>query len=429
VPVTDREYARWETWKLREAGVRVYTTGVGVDSYGAGHPPDEGLLALLAWPAGNYRPAGTPQDLLEVFTAEGRELSARVLMASVVVTDRIPSNMRYIAGSASPTAEVLPDGGRADALLRWTFRDVALGGLPALSYRLQPLDSGVWPTNVEAVADYVDGLGYTGRSVFGVPFVAVIGPTATAEPTPTFLPASPTPSVTDTETPSPTPTPTASATPPETASPTPTALPTATSAPEPIYLPYAHRWRCKPGPRPVDIVLVMDTSTSMAGQKLAAARHAAGVFLGYLDLQVGQDRAAVVGFDVSARLVVALTADRGALTAGLGGLAIAPGTRIDLGLEAAIGELLGARARPDVDRAIVLLTDGLPMGGTEAAAAAQGTRARDAGISTWAVGLGSDVDPAFLARLTAAPERVLVAPGPEDLEAVYRRVASGIVCR
>ena len=429
LPVTDREYARWEGWKLREAGVRVYTTGVGVDSYGAGHPPDEGLLAVLAWPAHNYRPAGTPEDLLEIFAAEGRELSARVLMASVVVTDRIPPNMRYVPGSASPAAEVLSDGGNADALLRWTFREVALAGLPALSFRLQPLDPGVWPTNVEALADYVDGLGYAGRSVFGIPFVAVIGPTGTPEPTPTLLPASPTPTVTDTETPSPTPTWTATATRPETASPTPTALPTATPAPQPIYLPYASRWRCKPGPRPVDIVLAMDTSSSMAGEKLAAARHAANVFLDYLDLRLGQDRAAVVGFDGSARLVVALTADRGALSAGLGSLAIAPGTRIDLGLEAAIGELFGARARPDVDRAIVLLTDGLPMGGTEAAAEAQGTRARDAGVSTWAIGLGSDVDPAFLARLTAAAERVLIAPGPEDLEAVYRRVASGIVCR
>ena len=42
--VTDREHALWEGWQSREAGVRVLTTGVGVDSFGAGHPPDEGLL-------------------------------------------------------------------------------------------------------------------------------------------------------------------------------------------------------------------------------------------------------------------------------------------------------------------------------------------------------------------------------------------------
>jgi hypothetical protein len=77
LPVTDRDQARWEGWKLREAGVRMYTSGVGVDSFGAGHPPDEGLLGALAWPADGYRPAAAPADLVEVFATEGREISAR----------------------------------------------------------------------------------------------------------------------------------------------------------------------------------------------------------------------------------------------------------------------------------------------------------------------------------------------------------------
>jgi hypothetical protein len=94
-----------------------------------------------------------------------------------------------------------------------------------------------------------------------------------------------------------------------------------------------------------------------------------------------------------------------------------------------VAELTGPRYRPDVDRAIVLLTDGLPMPGTEGATVAQGAAARHAGAATWAIGLGPDVDPALLARVTGTAERVRIAPQPADLEAVYRQVASGIVCR
>jgi Ca-activated chloride channel family protein len=199
--------------------------------------------------------------------------------------------------------------------------------------------------------------------------------------------------------------------------------------PEPLYLPFAYRWHCKPAPRPVDVALIMDMSSSMTGEKLDAARRAAGVFLGFLDLRPGPDRGCLVSFDNAARLVVGLTVDRNALAAGLAGLANTPGTRIDLGMDQALQELLGAQARADADRAIVILTDGLPMPGTEAGALAQGERARAAGVETWAIGLGADVDPAFLALLAGTADHVLVAPAPSDLEAVYRQVASGIICR
>lgn len=418
--VTDRTHARWEGGLLRDLGVRVLTTGVGVDGYGAGHPPDEGLLAALAWPADGYRPAGAPEDLRSALEAHGRDISARVLMASVAITDRIPANMRLVPGSVRPPARVLPDGSRPDGLLAWTFADVPTTGLPVLSYRLEPLEAGRWPTNIEAFAEHVDGLGYPGRSVFGVPHVEVIGPsptptaTPTDEPTPTDAPASPTP--------------------PPTATIVPTATPSPTTGPSPvprpfIYLPYVSRWRCKPSPRPVDVLLAIDTSSSMTGDKLEAARRAAVVFVGLLDLRPARDRAALVRFDSTAALAQPLTHDRSALVAALAALEPSPGTRIDLGLETALSELVGPRRRLDADRAIVLLTDGRPLPGTEDAAAAVGVSARSAGVSTWAIGLGADVDPEMLVTLAGTADQVLVAPTPSDLEEVYRRVAGGIICR
>jgi Mg-chelatase subunit ChlD len=423
--VTDREHSMWEAWQLRDAGVRTLTTGIGIQVFGARHPPDEGLLSAIAWPADGYRPAADPADLVTVLAADGRELSARVLMHSLVITDRIPANMRLVPGSTSPPADVLPDAGRPDAVLRWTFQNVPLGGAPALRYRLEPLDPGFWPTNIDAWATYIDGLNSAGRSDFPVPVVEVVGPSPTVEPSSTPRPATET--ATDTSTPPPTPTPP----PGQSPSATPTEehrAPTATSDPRPLYLPFAQNWRC-PAPRPVDIILVMDVSSSMTGDKLAAAKQAAAHFVALFDLRAGRDRAAVVSFDSEARVVQELTHSLADVAGGLAALAPTPGTRIDRGLSVAAAELTGPRRRLGADRAIVLLTDGRPVAGTETATIDEGALARSVGIDIWAIGLGQDADPALLAQITGSSEKVLLAPQPADLEAVYREVAGGIVCR
>jgi tight adherence protein B len=194
-------------------------------------------------------------------------------------------------------------------------------------------------------------------------------------------------------------------------------------------LPLVNRWQCQASPLPVDVVLAIDTSSSMTGAKLAAAKQAAATFVNLLDLRPGQDRAAVVGFNTTASLAQVLTANRAAVQAGLAGLVTSPGTRIDLGLELATAELTGSRRRGLADRVIVLLSDGLPQAGSENASVTAGAQARAAGIGLWAIGLGSDAAPALLVQITGAVDHLLVAPGPDDLEGVYRRVANGIVCR
>jgi len=421
----DRELALHEGWRLRDAGVEVWAVGIGVDAFGFGHPPDDALLAALASPADRYAPAQAPADLTAVLTRIGGSLSERVAMASVVVTDRIPANMALVQGSVRPPATVMPDGE-----LRWSLP----GGsaFPDLVFTLRPLASGRWPTNVEAAAAFTDTLGRAARVVFPVPEVEVLAPSsATPSATPS---ASPTPvatvAPTDEPTPSPDPPPTPTdavptptgAPPPPTARPTPAAL-------RDIYLPFAQRTGCRRVPRPVDVVLLVDTSSSMAGAKLAAAKLAAETFLGQLDLRPGGDRAALIGFDATADVAQPLTGDRAALTAAVGGLATAVGTRLDLGLVEAAAELTGPRARGGADRAIVLLTDGRPQGGTEAAVLSAAATARATGGGVWAVGLGGDVLVDVLEQITADRSRVHLAPGSGELAAIYRAIASGIVCR
>lgn len=415
-PQGERELAVFEAERLRDAGVEVWTSGVGQDSFGGGHPPDEGLLAALASPADRYRPAAAPADLVPVFDAIGRTIAARVLARSVVVVDRIPANMALVPGSVRPPAEVLPDGGRPDAVLRWTLRDIPLDGPPDLTYTLRPAEAGRHPTNIEAVADGVDGLDQPLHAVFPVPFVDVVGPPTA---TPTAEPTEPPPTA------GPTPTGPTATVPPPSPSPRPAA-----SGPSLAYLPFALRAACKPQPRPVDVVLLVDTSSSMDGPKLAAAKAAATTFVDQLDLRSGGDRAAVVGFAEAAVLARPLSASRGAIVRALDGLTTALGTRLDLGLDAAAAELTGPRARSAADRAIVVLTDGRPQGGTEDAVRTAAARARAAaGAGVWAIGLGDDVLDDVLSEVTGNAARVFIAPGPDELAAIYRAVASGIVCR
>jgi Mg-chelatase subunit ChlD len=240
---------------------------------------------------------------------------------------------------------------------------------------------------------------------------------------------SPTPTSTVTPTPTDTPTPTATPTTVPTFTPGPSSTATATATPEPgaIYLPLALAERCDPQRKRADVVLVMDTSSSMAGRKLAAARDAALTFVGLMDLSAGGDQVAIVRFDSSAELVLGLSTELEAITAVLDALTARPGTLIDLGLLAALEELGSARRRPANLPVIVLLTDGRHTGQPDADRAAA-ARVRSAGIRMYAIGLGADADLDALREMTGDAGRVYYAPDASDLARIYSEVARDIVC-
>lgn len=56
---------------------------------------------------------------------------------------------------------------------------LAMGPTPTegltLRYQVEPLQAGVWPTNVRAAGRYTDGVGYQGDLVFPVPVIEVLG--------------------------------------------------------------------------------------------------------------------------------------------------------------------------------------------------------------------------------------------------------------
>lgn len=193
-----------------------------------------------------------------------------------------------------------------------------------------------------------------------------------------------------------------------------------------IHLPVLWRNACVPSPHYSDVVLAIDTSASMAGAKLQQAVAAAMTFVDLLDLRT--NRAAVVSYDGSSRVVQALTADRVLLQQALYRLSPSPGTRIDLGLMAATEHLMDPIVRSERRPAIVLLSDGQQVEAQPMVYQAAGF-ARDRGITIYTIGLGEDADRALLRAVAGSPSRAFFAPTAAELADIYREVAGAVGCK
>lgn len=314
-----------------------------------------------------------PATLVTFARALTRYVREPALFDQLVVTDVVPANMRYVPGSAVPSAE-MP---RGDTLM-WTMGRVAAADPPVLRFEVVPQEVGTWPTNVEAVAAFVDMTGARGRLVFPVPEVEVY-------------------------------------------------------APPPIYLPVLANQACNPESVPFDVVLALDTSESMrepgvrGGTKIDAVRELATRFA---DLAGGGvHRVGVVSFNGRATAEAEITGDRAALARTIAGLATAPGTRIDLGLAEA-RDMLARGARPDARRVVVLLTDGrqgTPDGGASTLAAAASLHA--AGATVHVIGLGADVEADLLRRTASSPQGYHASPTTEELAGIARAITTALTCR
>jgi Mg-chelatase subunit ChlD len=143
----------------------------------------------------------------------------------------------------------------------------------------------------------------------------------------------------------------------------------------------------------------------------------------------------VVVFSDRAWILADLTGDRAPVVAALEDLPHSEGTRIGAGLRLA-HEMLAQAGRdgspgdgdPPRQRALLLLTDGIPSRSGEADVLAAARAVRSAGIQLFAVGLGADVRADLLTEVAGEPARYHPAPEAEDLERIYRHLARVIPC-
>lgn len=342
-----------------------------------GQDADPFFLELLSLTGGGLLLDPTPAQLAAYAAGLAGERATPGLFQELEVRDDIPANMRYVPDSARPAASYDPVSHR----LTWRLGAVAAADGLRLTYRLIPQEVGDWPTNVQADTAHVDALGHPGRLVFPVPRVLVEAPARRA-----------------------------------------------------IYLPLLLRERCLSRGRPVDLVLVLDSSSSMAEPargdqlngptKLDAAKAAAGAFLRFL--QLPYDRAAAVGFNETATLASGLSGELDRLDKALVSLSTATGTRIDRGLEAAAAELAVAR-RPGALPVVILLTDGLQNGdAAPVRRAAEDLKA--AGALIYTIGLGDEVDRALLEQAASSADRFYSSPSASDLAAIYAQISERLRC-
>jgi Ca-activated chloride channel family protein len=152
---------------------------------------------------------------------------------------------------------------------------------------------------------------------------------------------------------------------------------------------------------PVSIVLVVDRSGSMGGDKIEDAKRAAAALVGALR---PDDGVALVAYSDRAEVLVELAPVRvhraGALSA-IGRLEAGGGTAIAAGLEAGLAQL--THDASDRVRRIVLLSDGQDTSGADPASiVAAAERARAAGASVSTVGIGTDYDEPTMTRIADA---------------------------
>lgn len=166
--------------------------------------------------------------------------------------------------------------------------------------------------------------------------------------------------------------------------------------------------------RGIDVVLVLDTSRSMAAEdvppnRLSLGKAAAGSLLDRL----ANDRVALVTFAGKAAIACPLTLDHGALRLLLEATEIeevpVPGTALAEAAALAL-EAFGPAGREPRSRVVVLLSDGEDHEGGVAAAA---SKLREAGVVLHALGLGTD-------RGAPIPD-----PGSAGTGAAYKRDREG----
>lgn len=175
----------------------------------------------------------------------------------------------------------------------------------------------------------------------------------------------------------------------------------------------------------VEIALLIDTSGSMQGEPIEAAREAARAFLDRLPTSV---KVAVVGFGSEASLLAPFATDRTTKQTAVSELAAKGDTALYDGVATALAQFSG-----DVGtaaRSIVLLSDGGDtasqgsLDDTVAALSASGVRLHAIELRT------SESDPGSLSRLAEANGgRVVPVDDAGALEGVYSSLASELVNR
>ena len=170
------------------------------------------------------------------------------------------------------------------------------------------------------------------------------------------------------------------------------------------------------------ITLLIDTSSSMVGNKLDEVKTAAQDFVERQDLS--RDQIAVVGFGNGVNINTALTQDVDVLQSAITQLSASGGTPMADGIEAAANLLASSDSTPS----ILLFTDGLPTVPflfPEMSTIQSARSVRTSGVNIVAVATGG-AETGFLADLTGDPNLVFYA-STGDFQQAFEKAEDAIL--
>ena len=176
--------------------------------------------------------------------------------------------------------------------------------------------------------------------------------------------------------------------------------------------------RAVDGAIPLGLVIVIDSSGSMEGAPLAAAKVSASSLVQSLG---DQDAAAIVSFADDVQVVQPMTSDRAALLAAIDGLVAVGNTR----LYDAVGDAAALVAESDFERrAVVLLSDGREFGDLSTRSREESLGAvPESGALFYTIGLGPDIDVPYLEEIaTLSGGRLYPAPTTEEMTSVFAAI-------
>ena len=166
-------------------------------------------------------------------------------------------------------------------------------------------------------------------------------------------------------------------------------------------------------------VLVIDTSSSMAGPPLKEMQAAAR---GFIDALGPDDPVAVVIFNTEVRQVIGYSTDRAILKAVIDSVSYGGRTAL---YDATLRGIELANEAPLARRAVVILSDGGEYGGVSSSTRDESIRAATInGIPVYSIGLGWEVDHRFLEAVSSESNAEFYnSPTPDELGDIYRHLA------
>ncbi len=172
---------------------------------------------------------------------------------------------------------------------------------------------------------------------------------------------------------------------------------------------------------PLDVVLVIDASGSMGGERIVNAKLAAQQFISTL---LFEDAVSVASFTSVGTIRINLTTDHAAAATAVDGIGGGGGTAINSGITAA-AQVLSSQGRAGALPVIILLSDG---GSSYSAAVSAAQSAHAAGFRLISVGLGAGTNENLMADIASSRADYFFAASGTDLPTLYDGLANSF-CR